>query len=821
MFAFKSWTERVARVITITTILFTSFLPVSVSAGSQVDIGKTTPATNSSDGLMSSISLGDPASQLHQEVPFLSERIAKEAQQQEEKPIGFKVSAEPAIYVPRKPISLRWKLQNTKSEDIENGEIVIHTSPGVTPTDPTVKLTPEGLVSIPLSSKKDVSEWNITEEAEFPIYFTLELLLNGNLLTYETVMIDQPRFSVDKSTGGTIKSLDDKVELEVPPGAMDESLDFDIRGPAPNTLPGVSLTWEPVEIVAVGKNSQKNIDKFKSPIKIKMKYDEARISDWDEDALTLYYYDPDQLDWFPIETTVDTKNNTLTAYSDHLTIFDYKANNWQSQSLPTVDAFKVSDFTGAGTYAINLWTPLGPNGLQPSLTLSYNSQVIDKSSAYSQPSWVGMGWELDTGAITRNMHGTNSDTSDDTFSISAGGVSGLLLSIDSVSVGGTTTTTYNTVDQSFMKVEYEKSSTSDKWTAWSTDGTKYEFASIARTSTTDTDGCSTVGQLDLVWRWSLTKITDTHGNQLSYSYTVEKKNSGGGCYNEIAVYPLSISYPNGKYSVSFVAETRNDYQTSWTQNASRTLYGTKRLKEVLVQHLGATVRRYAFSYAPDTATSNVIYPKFKWSHANAKTLTLRGVQEFSSGALSPALPAVTFTYEDGLHVTDVDNGQGGQVHIEYERWTYFDDLNDDLRSLLTVFGTESGTHPECIYSGGNWIYGTAWTRYSGGTVTCRMDGSIEHLQVGYQETGQPATAAVALRSIPENVTKPGGRYRVAINGGSFTGGVDINWGFVDQSQTPWGEAIRYSEIPNPGSISLDASSEMPIDFNPQDLKTLS
>ncbi len=252
------------------------------------------------------------------------------------------------------------------------------------------------------------------------------------------------------------------------------------------------------------------------------------------------------------------------------------------------------------------------------------------------------------------------------------------------------------------------------------DGTKYEFANVARTSITDTDGCSIAAQLDLVWRWSLTAVTnprvrDANNNplRLTYGYTVEQKNTAAGCYNEIAVYPASISYPNGKYSVSFVTENRNDYQTSWTQSTSRTLYGTKRLKEILVQHLGTTVRRYALSYALDTATSNVIYPNFKWSNNNAKTLTLLGVQEFTNNTNSPALPAVTFTYGDGLHLTDVDNGQGGKVNLLYAPWDYYNDVNDSLRSLYTIFGDPASTNPECIYSNGAWTIGTAWTWVSG------------------------------------------------------------------------------------------------------------
>ncbi len=766
MFSYKPGKETLFSILLISVILFNALSPMPVLAK---ETDEQEPNANSLDNsvISSGLTLGKIDPSTSEPVPVFAEQIANQAQQnQGEKPVKFKVSAEPAIYRPGEPIRLSWKVQNLKPEDMENAVVVIHAPEGLNTADPNPTLTQDGQVTIALRNKKDVSTWNVEAGAELPIYFSLDLLINDDVVASETVMIDQTHFSVEKSKGGKLSGLNGKVEVEVPASAMDESLDFDIRNPAPNTQPGVSLTWNPLEIIATGKNSHKNVNKFNTPIKIKVKYDDTEIFDWDENALTLYYYDQDLLDWFPMETIVDSENNTLTGYSDHLTVFDYKANNWQSQSLPTVDAFKVSDFTGAASYAINLWTPPGPGGLQPSLALTYNSQVIDESSAFSQPSWAGMGWDLDTGAINRNMHGTDTDATDDTFSISAGGVSGLLLPI---SVNGTVTT-YNTADQSFMKVQFDNST--NKWTAWGTDGTQYEFASIARTSTTDTDGCSTAAQLNMVWRWSLTKITDTHGNQLTYNYTVEQKNTAAGCYNEIAVYPLSISYPNGKYSVLFDTEARNDYQTSWTTNDSKTLYGTKRLNQIRIQNAGVTVRRYDLTYALDTESTNIIYPNFLWSHNSAKTLTLVGVQEFSSDAVTPALPAVQFTYADNMHVTNVNNGQGGQVQMTYERWTYFDDINKELRSLKTTFGIANN---ECYLNG---VIPTTWAVVGTGPVRCEGGSNPSLLQVG-RGFGYPIT--VGERPLPEHMVKPGGRYLFFINVRAISDTTDANWGMRDTS----------------------------------------
>lgn len=588
MFALnKSWKVLATRALLSAVIVFNALAPTAASAKNRLgDDQAANSISGANNDIANGIVLGNLDAPGNEQVPILSEDIAKQAQQ-EEKPVRFRVEAEPAIYIPGKPIQLNWKVQNAKAEALSNAEVVIHAPEGLLPADANPVYTPDGLVTIPLQSKKESSAWNVSEGAEFPIYIGVDLLVNDDLVASETVMIDQPRFQVDKSKGGNLKSADGKVEVSVPANAISESLAMDIREPAPQAQPGVSLTWQPLEIIAVGKTSQKNIRQFEAPLEIKLTYDETQIFDWEESALTIYYYDPDLLDWFPIETAVDTENNTLTAYSDHLTVFDYKANNWQSQMVPTVDAFKVSDFTGAGTYQVNLWTPPGPGGLQPNLTLSYNSQVIDESSAFSQSSWVGMGWDLDTGSITRNMHGTDADNGavgDDTFMISVGGISGVLLPI---SVNGEETT-YNTADQAFAKVI--SNNTSYSFTAWTKDGTKYVFG--YPTGTNLSQSCATTQGIPTTWRWSLTSVTDVHGNTLNYAYENETKPN---CLNQVAVYPTTITYGNGKYQINFVREARIDYQASWREAASRTSYETYRLKEVQILNNGAIIKRYAMS----------------------------------------------------------------------------------------------------------------------------------------------------------------------------------------------------------------------------------
>ncbi|MCI0554582.1 MAG: hypothetical protein L0287_26840, partial [Anaerolineae bacterium] len=332
MFAMRTGKEIAIRILLIAAVLFSALSPTSVRANTIGNKQETNASTDANDNFASELTLGLNAPTASEPVPVLSEEIAKRAQQVEEKTVAFKVWAEPAIYIPDKPITLYWAVENINLESVKDAEVVIHAPVGLTSADPNQTYTKDGLITISLNSEKNSSTWNVEKDAELPIYFTLDLLVKDDLIAYETVVIDGSQLSVEKDTGGKIASVDGKVEVTVPATAIDESLIFDIREPAPNTLPGVSLTWQPLEIIAVEPVSQKNVEQFKEPVEIMVKYDESQIFNWDENALTIYYYDEDLLDWFPLDTTVDTKNNTLTAYSDHLTVFDYKANNWQSQS---------------------------------------------------------------------------------------------------------------------------------------------------------------------------------------------------------------------------------------------------------------------------------------------------------------------------------------------------------------------------------------------------------------------------------------------------------------------------------------------------------
>src|SRR5688572_4051779 len=72
---------------------------------------------------------------------------------------------------------------------------------------------------------------------------------------------------------------------------------------------------------------------------------------------------------------------------------------------PVVTTNMVSEFTGDLTYNLPILQIPGPNGAGYALSLSYHSGVSPDEEA----SWVGYGWTLNPGSITRQKRGFPDD----------------------------------------------------------------------------------------------------------------------------------------------------------------------------------------------------------------------------------------------------------------------------------------------------------------------------------------------------------------------------------------------------------------------------
>lgn len=232
------------------------------------------------------------------------------------------------------------------------------------------------------------------------------------------------QFQLD-SADGEISALDGKVKVEFPEGVLHEPTVIEIGAPSGDEVPEYSLSGRPFEINAYEGQGKQELTHFDQNLVLSVSYADLGVPEGSENDLNLFWYNQESKEWEMLGGYVDTETKTLFAFTDHFTVFDIDVNNWQASHLPTVDAFQVSSFTGAATYSLPIEVPSGPGGFQPSLSLTYNSQVVDQAilgvNSGQQASWVGMGWSLETGSMELDTHGTPNTASDDTYSLNVDG----------------------------------------------------------------------------------------------------------------------------------------------------------------------------------------------------------------------------------------------------------------------------------------------------------------------------------------------------------------------------------------------------------------
>jgi len=241
------------------------------------------------------------------------------------------------------------------------------------------------------------------------------------------------------------------------------------------------------------------------------------------------------------------------ASSDH---GDYKASPVSPSSSWSTD-LNTGDFS----WSYPMATPAVPGNFQPTVSLSYDSASIDgrTSSTNNQSSWVGNGFNLWSGSISRSYKSCADDGvknadgqkpgdlcwDDDNASLSLNGHSGELVAIgtDSFRLKDDDGTRIDRLHGTSTNVRDNGAHDDEYWRVTNTDGTRYYFgynrlpnwaAGDPVTNSTwnvpvygndagepchaDTFAASWCQQ---AWQWNLDYAVDVHGNAVGYFYTKE------------------------------------------------------------------------------------------------------------------------------------------------------------------------------------------------------------------------------------------------------------------------------------------------------------
>lgn len=401
-------------------------------------------------------------------------------------------------------------------------------------------------------------------------------------------------------------------------------------------------------------------------------------------------------------------------------------------------------FTGTMSYAIPIEVAQGRRGLEPALSLTYRSD--------SKNGWVGVGWELEVGAIERSTKDLNYSDSANNYVVRMAGATGDLVQIP--------TGEYRAkIEGGFSRIE----KVGEHWKMTDKVGTVYRFGFTPDSRQEFTPSPGTVQ----VFRWSLDQVVDTNGNVMSFTYS---KDQG-------QIYLDRIDYSPNSYVKFYLEDGRPDIPDMYTTKFS--VKSAKRLKTIDVFGNGNRVRTYKLNYTQSWPTSQSLLTSVLQFGKDAQVnsvgeivneLTATKLRPITLGYESSPVPPVSKVLKDPISSTETGSFGG---------WNHgTGDFNGDGRTDIQLFvANGSGWRSYVALSKGDGTFDPAvsWTdllNYSGGwipgTADFNGDGKTDIYVSFAGEAGQG-----------------GWKTRVALSNEYGTFGTPIPWGDIHNYTGGW------------------------------------
>ncbi|MBS4041630.1 MAG: hypothetical protein KGZ81_13660 [Flavobacteriales bacterium] len=379
---------------------------------------------------------------------------------------------------------------------------------------------------------------------------------------------------------------------------------------------------------------------FAKPSKIGLTYDKSLIPNgYTEKDIKTFYFDIKSKSWISVpKDTLDIQNSKLYSLTTHFT--DYingiiqvpespNQNEFNptiisglqaatpTQGLTTISPPSASQ-TGEANVSYPIKIPSGRNGIQPSLTVNYNSDA--------GTSWLGEGWNLSMPSITvetkwgiplfdenletevynlngeQLLHPKSSGSEYEYFPYRHEGELGSNdLTTNYQQRNNTGVTIFTLRNQgSFNKIERIGSSVeSYYWKVTDTKGTIYWYGGDENGLDITTN--SYLKANNKIFHWSLKKVQDIFGNNITYTYEKNTNTSASNLNGGLFYYLSKIFYTGhlnelGKYEIEFKRFETNKQ----TPNISFK-YGIKKidhqlLKEIIIKHNNKPINKHQFYY---------------------------------------------------------------------------------------------------------------------------------------------------------------------------------------------------------------------------------
>lgn len=403
-------------------------------------------------------------------------------------------------------------------------------------------------------------------------------------------------------------------------------------------------------------------------------------------------------------------------------------------------SYQVNSY-GGFTYSIPIWLPRGPNGVEPHLTLVYDSSTDSNVAdgmlqlGTSDPDAIpaGAGWVLEgLSAIQRANKTVAQDgaASSPAYSSSdAYTLEGSRLRLTSSGNYGGDGSTYQTELANFAQATAHGSTGDgpDYWTVHGRDGLTYEYGNAS-----DSQILVPGGGTGEIREWLLDKVTDVNGNSYVITY-------GTGVSGSVGVgVPISISWtPNSAGSTSYAYEITFQYTARQPSEViseyvnGQQIENDDLLSTITVSYNGAPVRFYQLNYTQSSVSQRSL---------------LASIEECSDSTMTHCLGPTGFSYnQDTLSI-----GSNG------------DPVVSGATSIVGAYDFNNDGRSDILYNNGGTLY-VAFANGSGGFGPSPVSTGIS--------AGSPYTVGDLLHQGEDGIlADEGGNWSYYTwNGSSFVG----------------------------------------------------
>ena len=325
------------------------------------------------------------------------------------------------------------------------------------------------------------------------------------------------------------------------------------------------------------------VTQFDKPVTVSVAFTEHDLRGLDRRTLRLAYLDEVAEEWVEMTSTYDAQTLTLSAETDHFSVFG-------SQALPAysqpgqVFVTEADIQTGSSVLRYPFDLPDAPGGFKPSLTATYHSGSVNgMKNSRDVGSWVGLGWDLHMGRVTYNEE-------TDKYAVDLGGGALPLVLHQG---------TWHTTPDAHLKIVPDTSSADiedHKWEVWDPQGVYFLFGGSTNTvdyRDTDpaTNGCQCV-----IYRYDLNYMQDPNGNRIRVTYAQDKVDGTiRSSYFSKIEYGTSTE---GSYPIELVS--RINYHRNDTPSPVPPVVENGALEQLTVTVKGTQARRFHFRYLDDT-----------------------------------------------------------------------------------------------------------------------------------------------------------------------------------------------------------------------------